>query len=207
VSDGPSGPTNDPTPSFAFSAGEAVNFKCAFDGLAPSACSGPGNSHTPSLGLSEGAHTFRVLGTDPAGNSGEATRSFIVDTVGPQTTIHGPPATSTSNEAQLTFSSNEPASYECKLDQVDFTPCTSPKTYSGLQAGSHTFQLRATDAFGNISTSDPYTWAVVTTPVSGGGGSTNPASVVGDVPSAAKKCKPKKRKGKKPKKCGSKKRR
>ena len=39
-----------------------------------------------------------------------------------------------------------------QLDGGTFQSCSSPKKYSGLAAGSHTFQVQSTDAAGN---SDP----------------------------------------------------
>ena len=83
VTSGPTGTTTDTTPTFAFNATDAVGpitFRCSIDTGTPSfrACSGPGNSDTPSSPLAAGAHTFRVEATDGAGNSAVATRSFTV---------------------------------------------------------------------------------------------------------------------------------
>src|SRR4029078_7325329 len=41
-----------------------------------------------------------------------------------------------------------------------FSSCSTPKSYSGLSEGSHTFKVRATDAAGNTDASPAqYTWA------------------------------------------------
>jgi hypothetical protein len=77
------------------------------------------------------------------------------DTTPPDTTIvDGPPATTTSTAASFSFSSNETGStFECKLDQGAFGSCSSPKAYSGLSVGNHTFSVRGTDPAGNVDPS------------------------------------------------------
>jgi len=85
------------------------------------------------------------------------------DTTPPETTIgSGPSGTIREKTATFTFSSSETNStFECKLDEAAFSACSSPKKYPGLANGSHTFQVRATDAARN---SDPTpagrTWTV-----------------------------------------------
>jgi hypothetical protein len=58
--------------------------------------------------------------------------------------------------------STEPGgSFACSLDGAPFSPCTSPKTYSALTEGSHTFSVRATDAAGNTdATPATRTWTI-----------------------------------------------
>jgi hypothetical protein len=72
---------------------------------------------------------------------------------------------SNSASASFSFSATElGSSFECQLDVSGFAACTSPKTYSSLAEGPHTFQVRAKDAAGNLdATPASYTWTVDTT--------------------------------------------
>src|SRR5688572_32406600 len=78
------------------------------------------------------------------------------DTTPPETTIDsGPPSTTTSTFATFTFSSNEANStFKCSLDGAHFANCTSPRSYSGLALGQHSFRVRATDG-AHPSNTDP----------------------------------------------------
>jgi hypothetical protein len=79
------------------------------------------------------------------------------DTTPPQTTINfGPSSASTTynGDPSFSFSSSEPNStFECKLDSGSWVSCTSPKSYSGLANGEHTFSVRAIDRAGNADAS------------------------------------------------------
>jgi hypothetical protein len=87
-----------------------------------------------------------------------------VDTTPPETSItSNPPAASNATSASFSFSANETATFQCRLDGASFSACTSPKSYTGLSQASHTFQVRATDALGNLdATPAAYTWTVDT---------------------------------------------
>jgi hypothetical protein len=82
----------------------------------------------------------------------------------PDTTITSGPAqgsSTTSTSASFSFSgTNSPTSFECKLDGGAFAACTSPKAYTGLSVGSHTFQVRAVNAAGTDATPASRTWTV-----------------------------------------------
>lgn len=149
IETGPSGVTDDSTPTFAFSSDEAVaRFECSVDGGAFAACASP---HT--LGaLGDGPHTFTVRAVDQAGNDHDpASRSFTVDTTRPDTIIDsGPPPRSPDRSPRFSFSSPDGGvSFECSLDAGSFTSCTSPAERGPLGAGGHSFQVRSTDAAGN----------------------------------------------------------
>jgi hypothetical protein len=70
---------------------------------------------------------------------------------GPGTRIKRRPSRRTSSHtASFQFTSTEAGvSFECKLDKESFARCTSPSTYV-VDRGKHSFQVRATDAGGNV---------------------------------------------------------
>ena len=86
-----------------------------------------------------------------------------VDGTLPQVSITSAPSTPTNlDSASFVFSSDEAATFECKLDDGAFGPCASPKDYSALADGSHTFFVEATDTAGNSAESS-HTWTIDTT--------------------------------------------
>lgn len=86
----------------------------------------------------------------------------------PETTIDsGPEGTIDTGSATFEFSSSELGStFECSLDGGDFEPCSSPREYTDLEDGEHTFEVRAVDSAGNT---DPEpaerTWTVNAVPL------------------------------------------
>ncbi|MSP41684.1 MAG: hypothetical protein EXR70_24635 [Deltaproteobacteria bacterium] len=73
------------------------------------------------------------------------------DTTPPDTNITGTPLAVTNlTVATFTFTATESGStFSCSLDAGAFAACSSPTSYTGLAAGSHTFQVRATDTNNN----------------------------------------------------------
>ena len=151
---------------FAFSASETgALFECRLDGAVFAACSSPKSL----VGLAVGSHTFEVRAKDAAANidASPASRTWMVDGVVPDTTIvSGPSGSVAVRTASFAFSSTEAGSFECKLDGGAYGVCASPKAYSSLLSGSHTFSVRAIDAVGNVDASPATrTWIVdVTAP-------------------------------------------
>jgi len=101
-------------------------------------------------------------GSDPIGVA------VMPDTTPPDTSLTStPPNPDTGTSPSFGFSGTDdatpPASlgFECRLDGAGFSPCTSPKSYTGLSPGVHTFQVRAIDAAGNVDpTPASYTWTI-----------------------------------------------
>jgi Bacterial Ig-like domain len=156
VDSGPTGSTANKTPTFTFSATDAVGpitFRCSIDTGTPSfgACSGPGNSDTPSSPLGDGSYSFRVQATDAAGNSAVATRSFAVQTpstppaAAPETTITKGPKKTRKRKPKFTFTANQAGTtFQCKLDRGAFTKCTSPFVPAvKLRPGKHVLKVQA----------------------------------------------------------------
>ena len=159
----PSNPSNVASPSFGFSSSDGTaSFQCKLDSGSYSSCTSP-KGYTS---LADGSHTFYVEATDPAGNtSSPASYTWTVDTTAPDVSIGSKPS-NPSNVASPSFgfsSSDGTASFQCKLDSGSYSSCTSPKGYTSLADGSHTFYVEATDPAGNTSTPASYTWTVDTT--------------------------------------------
>ncbi|HMT20085.1 MAG TPA: hypothetical protein PKE20_02380, partial [Promineifilum sp.] len=168
IDSNPTDPSNSADADFTFSANEAGStFECQLDGGGWAACTSPKNY----TGLADGSHTFKVRATDTANNTDPSPASYtwLIDTTPPDTT---PPDTSidsnptdpsNSANADFTFSADEPGTFECQLDGGGWAACTSPKNYTGLADGSHTFKVRATDTANNTDPSPAsYTWLIDT---------------------------------------------
>jgi FG-GAP-like repeat len=164
---GPGAYTSDATPTFAISSPDAgAALRCRLDAQPFAAC--PGSSFTASPPLADGPHAFALMAVDAAGNEdpSPATRSFVVDTLAPQTTIaSGPPDVSGTGVAFALASDEPQAQFECALDGAGFLPCASRYELGALGGGDHTLLVRARDPAGNVDgTPARRTWTVDTTP-------------------------------------------
>jgi Bacterial Ig domain len=180
ITSGPSGPTNDATPTFAFTSSEAGStFECSTDDGSWSGCSSPWTTAT----LADGAHSVRVRATDNADNTDDspAARSFAVDTKAPLTAIASAPnGTSDSASATIAFTVDEAgATSECRLDDGAWVACSSPYQLTSLGDGPHTLVIRSRDAAGNVES--PGASASWTVALPDGGG---PGAPSGGAPTA-----------------------
>ena len=82
----------------------------------------------------------------------------------PDTIVDSGPSSST-NSTTSTFTfhgTNSPTSYQCKLDTGSWAVCTSSKSYTVVQS-SHTFNVKAVNAFGEDPSPAIWNWLVDTT--------------------------------------------
>ena len=129
-------------------------------------------AYTDSTVAAGSTHTYAVEAQDGAGNLSAPSNTVSVTTApplpAPDTIIDGGPATLTnSTSATFAFHSTIPGStFTCKLDAGKAGSCTSPKAYTALAAGSHTFSVFATANGLNDLTPAPAPWTIDLTPPS-----------------------------------------
>jgi len=121
---------------------------------------------TYSVALTGTSTSNLLLSSRETGANGPRLVIESSDTTPPQTTIgSGPTGTVSSTSASFGFTSSEAGStFECSLDSTSaYSSCTSPKDYTALSAGSHTFRVRAIDKAGNVDgTPASRTWTATT---------------------------------------------
>jgi hypothetical protein len=168
----PNDPSGVASASFSFSGDDGsgtgvAGFECELDGAGFAPCTSP----RAYASLPDGSHTFEVRAHDGVGNTDAtpATVEWTVDTTAPETTIDAAPADPSGvASASFSFSGGDGsgtgiAGFDCQLDGAGFAPCTSPQVYASLPDGSHTFEVRARDAAGNVDpTPASLTWLIDT---------------------------------------------
>ena len=157
IDSGPGEPTTETTADFVFSSPDedVYRFSCQLSGPGDSLWTDtPCNSPRTYTGLGDGAYSFEVRAEDTTGNLGPtATRSFTVDTEADTQIDVGPSGLTNDPTPTFSFSSEEGASFECRLDDGAYSACSSPHTTNPLADGAHSFEVRATDALGNTDPS------------------------------------------------------
>ncbi|MCL4227862.1 MAG: Ig-like domain repeat protein, partial [Myxococcales bacterium] len=165
ITEAPAALDNSVDVSLAFEADEDATFTCAVDGGAAAPCTSP----LALTGLADGPHSVVITATDRAGNVEvePARHDWVLDSAAPDTVIDsGPTGLVMTATATFTFSSPDAgpgATFACSLDGAAFAACASPRAYSGLAEGDHTFAVRVTDATGNVDpTPAQRSWTVDT---------------------------------------------
>ncbi|HXF97241.1 MAG TPA: Ig-like domain-containing protein [Gaiellaceae bacterium] len=165
----PSNPTTSTTATFEFLAkGRKTSYACRLDAGEFETCESP----KVYSGLSIGVHSFEVVSVAGELRSSGAHYVWSIEpnpTAPPATPVieSGPPSVTDSRNARFRFSSETSGvSFLCRLDTASFSPCRSPKVYSSLPLGKHTFSVKARDAAGVESGVASLTWLIEDTPLS-----------------------------------------
>jgi hypothetical protein len=92
-------------------------------------------------------------------------RLWVKAAVPPTPTITaGPDTTTLSTSATFTFTDADvSATFQCSRDSASYSNCTSPRSYSSLGFGGHTFRVRARNASG-ASAAASYSWTIIRPP-------------------------------------------
>ena len=165
IDEGPTGLVPDRSATFHFTSVDAYKYECRLDGAPWALCP----SRVTFSNLPDGPHTVDARAKDAGGNIDPtpASRSWTVEATPPDTDLlSGPQGTLTTRSAELTFSSPEPGTtFECSMDGSGWGACASPKSYSRLVEGDHTFSVRARDIAGNVDGTPPArTWTTDSEP-------------------------------------------
>ncbi len=111
-----------------------------------------------------GTASITVVTPGPDGGTSSEKTFTIADTTPPDITITSSPSGWVrSTAASFAFASTESgATFKCLLDTGTEGVCTSPKSYTGLAEGAHTFKVKAVDRAGNVGTWVSSSWSVDT---------------------------------------------
>lgn len=153
ITSGPTGTVSTGSVTFTFTSPEGGGFQCRLDDSEWGGCSSPKTYD----GLADGTHIFEVRALNKAGHPDPtpSSRSFTVETFVPDppetTIVSGPTGTIATDAAIFGFESDQPGSFECRLDSAEesaWAPCESPQPYFGLAEGAHVFEVRAVNESG-----------------------------------------------------------
>jgi hypothetical protein len=162
ITSGPDLLTGSTSATFTFtSTAPNSTFTCILDGSPFAACTS-GQTYSS---LAYSSHNFQVHATDSLGNTDPtpANYNWTIAPV-PDTMITSSPATATnSTSATFSFTSTVTGStFECSLDNAAFAACTSPKSYTKLKAGNHSFRVRAIAGGNTDPTPASFDWTIDT---------------------------------------------
>jgi Glycine rich protein len=147
-----------PVDGATYSKGQAVTavYSCTpGEGAGVQSCAGPVFNGASLDTSTVGPHTFTVNAKDTDGGTASKSVSYTVAAVAaeppPDTILDSHPKSkieTKKKKVKVKFSfSSQPAgaSFKCKLDNGDFTPCKSPQSYK-VKAGKHVFEVEAVTA-------------------------------------------------------------
>ncbi|MDA0172041.1 hypothetical protein OJ998_23265 [Solirubrobacter taibaiensis] len=157
--------TTDRGATFSWGSNEPLSSaRCSIDNAPETPCTGA-TSHTAVV--SEGQHTFKVLGLDRSGNPGSFTGNVdfrILDT----TLVSTPASVSNDKNPTFVFSTGLGTEFECAVEAAGFSACgtkvgdRASLQLSNLADGKHRFRVRAKDVSAVDAVPADFSWVVDT---------------------------------------------
>lgn len=157
---GPEELTNRRSASFDFGCSqENCEFLCRLNNEEVQTCR-PGVGFT---GLSNGTQRFSVRARNELGRTSEpAVWTWTVDATAPRVVgLTGPERLTNQGSATFDFGcSKSNCTFECRLDNQDFSTCSPGVSFDSLSQGARRFQVRATDALGTRGPVSNWEWQI-----------------------------------------------
>lgn len=150
---GPAGTTGARWAKVYFQCSELdCTFECSLDAGPWVGCLSPWSA----TGLSAGPHSLRVRATDAAGNAESAPPAWtwMIDLDPPTTSVlSAPPAVTSEQVAKIIVEADEPAGFECRMNEGLWHYCGPiidlPTIYAPIWPGLNRLEVRAEDLYGN----------------------------------------------------------
>jgi hypothetical protein len=153
ITDGPTGTVPDADNEFSFEATltSGTTYHCQIDADPVATCSSPLSTGD----LPDGEHTFSVYAENGSQTTPTVSRTYTIDTTGPDVAISSPTEGETTAPAgDIVFTATDdtgPVTTTCAIDADTPVSCTSTFAFSGLIDGSHSATVVATDGVGNAA--------------------------------------------------------
>lgn len=142
---------------------DVAGYECSTNGGAWAACTSPRNL----TGLPEGPYKVAIRAVDAAGNVDPTpvVAAWVIDSQPPTASFLVAPSNPTNVAlAQFEFGADETlVTFTCRLNTGVWSSCAATAAWGGLLDGTHTLELRATDAAGNVQgVPSTHTWRIDT---------------------------------------------
>jgi hypothetical protein len=126
--------------------------------------SDPATSPTANTGSGGGAAGEALNYPGTSGAAGIVIIRYSIDSFANAPTITSSQnGATTTGTTSITFTGEAGSTFECKIDTGTYSACTSPYEASGLSSGAHTFYVKQTDLYSNVSVASSITWTVDST--------------------------------------------
>jgi len=162
VSGIPSGVTNQSSASISMTGEAGATYAYSFDDGSWIST----GTNIALAGLAEGTHNIQIKATDEAGNvSGISSFNWSIDSLPPTFSVSGVPSGVTNqSSAGISMTGEAGATYAYSFDNGSWITTGASITLTALSEGTHSIQIKATDAAGNVSGISSFNWSIDSLP-------------------------------------------